>query len=221
MIVAVFWNSYHIFISYWRCPLIGDRLHWHIFGNWHHIGWCGADSERQFICLDWCDTCRSRPGLNLGLTTVGCCGCRGSSRPYRNSRGRGGDHGGRGTRWYDVSSGRAGQSDGHHVALVAGDAVGLQLGNEASVFGVLEQLAYLLVLLWVHGHIVLCEATFAISADFPAEKNRKAFVAWIFQKLTYTQVFQAERLFCSVCFNLCEVIYNNLLQFCYNSKPTP
>lgn len=72
-----------------------------------------------------------------------------------------------------MCSGRTGQGDGDHVAFVAGNAVLLQLGNEASVLCVLEQLPNLLVLLRVHLHVVLRQATFAISADFSTEDKIK------------------------------------------------
>lgn len=75
-----------------------------------------------------------------------------------------------------MCSGRTGQGDGDHVAFVAGGAVLFQLGNEASVLCVLEQLSNLLVLLHVHLHVVLHQATFAISADFSAEDETKGLV---------------------------------------------
>lgn len=71
-----------------------------------------------------------------------------------------------------MGCGHGGQSDGHGVALVAGDAVLLQFGDEAGVLGVLEQLADLLVLLRVHLHVVLREATFTVSADFSANESK-------------------------------------------------
>lgn len=76
-----------------------------------------------------------------------------------------------------MSSGRTGQGDGDRVAFVAGDAVLFQLGNEASVLCVLEQLPNLLVLLCVHLHVVLRQATFAISAYFSAEDKIKQLVS--------------------------------------------
>lgn len=164
-------KSYQMFIGYRRCPLIGDRLHWHIFGDWYHIGGCAADGSWHFAGLDRCDAGRYR--LSLSLCTAGCCTCSSSSRLYRTSSGGRRHHSGRSTRRNDVGSGRAGQSDGHHVALVAGDAILLQLGDEAGVLGVLKQLAHLLVLLRVHLHVVLCEATFAVSADFSAEEKER------------------------------------------------
>lgn len=72
-----------------------------------------------------------------------------------------------------MSGGGAGQRDGHHVAPVAGDAVRLELGDQTRVLGVLEQLPHLLVLLRVHLHVVLREATFAVPADFSAVKKEK------------------------------------------------
>lgn len=70
-----------------------------------------------------------------------------------------------------MCSGWTGQGDSDHVAVVAGDAVLLQLGNEAGVLCVLKQLSNLFVLLCVHLHIVLRQATFAISADFSAQEK--------------------------------------------------
>lgn len=67
-----------------------------------------------------------------------------------------------------MCGGGTGQGDGDHVAFVAGDAVLLQLGDEAGVLRVLEKFSNLLVLLRVHLHVVLRQATFAIPADFSA-----------------------------------------------------
>lgn len=72
-----------------------------------------------------------------------------------------------------MCGGGTGEGDGDHVAFVAGDAVLLQLGDEAGVLRVFEKLPNLLVLLCVHLHVVLRQPTFAISADFPAEDRVK------------------------------------------------
>lgn len=72
-----------------------------------------------------------------------------------------------------MCGGGTGEGDGDHVAFVAGDAVLLQLGDEAGVLCVFEKLSDLLVLLRVHLHVVLRQPTFAVSADFPADKQVK------------------------------------------------
>lgn len=72
-----------------------------------------------------------------------------------------------------MCGGGTGEGDGDHVAFVAGDAVLLQLGDEAGVLRVFEKLSNLLVLLCVHLHVVLRQATFAISADFPADRVKQ------------------------------------------------
>lgn len=77
-----------------------------------------------------------------------------------------------------MGRGWAGQCDGHGVALVAWDAVLLELGDEAGVLGVLKQLPHLLVFLRVHVHVVLRQAAFTVPTDFSAEQREtiKAFV---------------------------------------------
>lgn len=157
-----------MFVGHWWCPLVGDRLHWCVLGNWHHIGRCGADINGHRAGSD-----RTNTGWYSLRWSAGCCASGSSCRLYNPCCGSRGHQSAGNAGWYDVCSGRTGQSDGDHVAVVAGDAVRFQLGNEASVLCVLEQLPNLLVLLCVHLHVVLRQATFAISADFSAEDKIK------------------------------------------------
>lgn len=174
--------SYQMLVGHWWGPLVGDRFHWCVFGNWNHIDRCGADINWHRVGFDRRDTAWDgrRAGSYAGSWAGSCTGsCASGSTSGSSCRlhypccGSRGHQSGGNAGWNDVCSGRTGQGDGDHVAFVAGDAILFQLGNEASVLCVLEQLSNLLVLLRVHLHVVLRQATFAISADFSTEDKMK------------------------------------------------
>lgn len=140
--------SYQMFVGHWWGPLVSDGLHWCVSGNRHHIGRCGADINWHRVGSD-----RGGTGWYSLRCSAGCCASGSSCASGSTCRlhdpccGSRGHQSGGSAGWYDVCSGRTGQGDGDHVAFVAGDAVLFQLGNEASVLCVLEQLSNLLVLL--------------------------------------------------------------------------